>query len=423
MNAPMDGPEGSLERIAAVDRSLNAFVELREQAWDELADGPLRGMPVGVKDCFFHEGRVPTMGSNVHPKAQDGTAEVIRRLQGAGAAIVGYTNLHEWAIGGTSAVTATGPIRNPWDIDRVAGGSSGGSAAAIAAGLVPVAIGTDTGGSIRIPAACCGVVGLKPTQHAIPTGGYVGDGGPTDHIGVLGASTAQLETVFEVVSDLRLERRDAASLRVGVARGGIFDDLEPAVASALADAIDVVGTFVASTKDVSPDRFVEERQANRDLFLNYTATVVADALHDTPELFAPSTLDVLGWALAQTDEELATARAEQEAARARWARLFDDIDILVTASIPVVAPRIDALETALPSGTYEVRNVMGPLAGPMDLVGVPSMSVPCGWPDGLPVGICFTAAPGNDGWVTAMGRAFEDATDRAWTARIAPTRP
>lgn len=420
MNAPMNDVAGSLERISAVDRSLNAFVELREKAWEEPSSGPLTGIPVAVKDCFFHEGRVPTMGSNVHPRAQDGTAEVIRRLEAAGAAIVGYTNLHEWAIGGTSAVTATGPIRNPWDTDRVAGGSSGGSAAAIAAGLVPVAIGTDTGGSIRIPAACCGVVGLKPTQHAIPTGGYVGDGGPTDHIGVLAASTAQLEAVFEVVSDLRLERRDAATLRVGIARGGIFDDLEPAVAAALADAIDVVGTIADTSKDVSPDRFVEERQANRDLFLHYTATVVVEALHDTPELFAPSTLDVLSWALAQTDEELAAARAEQEAARTRWARLFDDIDILVTASIPVVAPRIDALETTLPSGTYEVRNVMGPLAGPMDLVGVPSMSVPCGWPDGLPVGICFTAAPGNDGWVTAMGRAFEDATDRAWTARVAP---
>ena len=413
---------GTLERISAVDRSLNAFVDIREDAGDTVSSGPLAGLPVAVKDCFFHEGRVPTMGSNVHPRSQDGTAEVIRRLEAAGAAIVGYTNLHEWAIGGTSAVTATGPIRNPWDTDRVAGGSSGGSAAAIAAGLVPVALGTDTGGSIRIPAACCGVVGLKPTQHAIPTGGYVGDGGPTDHIGVLAASTAQLEAVFEVVSDFPLDRRDATSMRVGVARGGVFGDLEPVVASALTDAIEVVGTIAASTKDVAPERFVEERQANRDLFLHYTATVVADALHDTPELFAPSTLDVLSWALAQTEEELAAARIEQEAARARWARLFADIDLLVTASIPVVAPRIDALETTLPSGTYEVRNVMGPLAGPMDLVGVPSMSVPCGWPDGLPVGLCFTAAPGNDGWVTSMARAFEDATDRVWTARVAPTQ-
>ena len=195
----------SLQRIPAVDRVLNAFVEIRQGARAAAPGGPLTGIPIAVKDCFFHEGRVPTMGSNVHPRAHDGTAEVIRRLEAAGGAIVGYTNLHEWAIGGTSAVTATGPIRNPWDTDRVAGGSSGGSAAAIAAGLVPVSIGTDTGGSIRIPAACCGVVGLKPTQHAIPTGGYVGDGGPTDHIGVLAASTAQLEQVFEVVSDRRLE--------------------------------------------------------------------------------------------------------------------------------------------------------------------------------------------------------------------------
>jgi Asp-tRNA(Asn)/Glu-tRNA(Gln) amidotransferase A subunit family amidase len=412
--------ENSLERIAALDRSLNAFVDIRHDLDEHPSGGALEGIPIAIKDCFFHAGRVPTMGSRVHPKAREGTAEVIRRLEAAGAAIVGYTNLHEWAIGGTSAVTATGPIRNPWDTERVAGGSSGGSAAAVAAGLVPAAIGTDTGGSIRIPAACCGVVGLKPTQHAIPTGGYVGDGGPTDHIGVLAGTTDHLAAVFEVVAGATSERRDPSTMRVGIARGGVFDDVEPEVATAMAAAIDVVGRIVGSATDVAPEAFEAERKANRDLFLNYTATVVTEALHDTPELFAPSTLDVLGWALALTDEDLALARAEQAAARTRWARLFGDIDILVTPSIPVVAPRIDALEVTLPSGTYEVRNVMGPLAGPMDLVGVPSMSVPCGDPDGLPIGVSFTAAPGNDGWVIAMGSAFEDATDRVWAGRVAP---
>lgn len=410
--------ENALERIADVDRTLNAFVDLRPEAAEGSRPGPLEAVPIAVKDCFFHAGRIPTMGSNVHPRPQEGTAAVIRRLEAAGAAIVGYTNLHEWAIGGTSAVTASGPIHNPWDIDRLAGGSSGGSAAAVAAGLVPVAIGTDTGGSIRIPAACCGVVGLKPTQHAIPTEGYVGDGGPTDHIGVLAGTTQQLASIFEVVAG-PVARRDPATVRVGIARGGVFDDVQPEVATAMSDAIDVVTRVAGSAVDVSPEDFVAQRKANRDLFLHYTATVVADDLRDTPESFAPSTLDILSWALAQTDEDLARARDVQAAARRTWAALFDAIDILVTASIPVVAPRIDEPEVTLPSGTYEVRNVMGPLAGPMDLVGVPSMSVPCGDPDGLPVGICFTAAPASDGWVIALGEAFEDATDRVWAGRTA----
>lgn len=412
--------ENSLERIAALDRSLNSFVEVRPDRGPGTGLGPLAGMPLAVKDCFFHAGRIPTMGSKVHPKPQEGTAEVIRRLEAAGAAIVGYTNLHEWAIGGTSAVTATGPIRNPWDIDRVAGGSSGGSAAAVAAGLVPVALGTDTGGSIRIPAACCGVVGLKPTQHSVPTAGYVGDGGPTDHIGVLGATTELVGQVFGVLSGSRPEKREVATMRVGVARGGVFEDVQPEVAAAVAGAVDAVRRIAGEVVDVHPERFVQERQANRDLFLNYTATLVADAIHDTPDLFEPSTFDVLSWALAETEEELEAARTEQRLARERWARLFEGIDILVTPSIPVVAPPVDTLELSLPSGTYEVRNLMGPLAGPMDLVGVPSMSVPCGVPGGLPAGVCFTAAAGNDGWVLAMGEAFEDATDRVWAGRIAP---
>ena len=412
--------ENSLERIAAHDRVLNSVVEVRPDPGPATDQGPLAGMPIAVKDCFFHHGRTPTMGSRVHPEPQETTAAVIRRLEAAGASVVGYTNLHEWAIGGTSADTATGPIRNPWDTERVAGGSSGGSAAAVAAGFVPAAIGTDTGGSIRIPAACCGVVGLKPTQHAIPTDGYVGDGGPTDHIGVLGATTELVGRVFEVVSGARPEKRDVATMRVGIARGGVFDDVQPEVAAAVAGAVDAVKTIAGEVIDVHPERFVQERQANRDLFLNYTATLVADAIHDTPDLFQPSTLDVLSWALSETEEELEAARVEQRAARARWARLFDDIDILVTPSIPVVAPPVGTDQLALPSGTYEVRNLMGPLAGPMDLVGVPSMSVPCGDPEGLPVGVCFTAAAGNDGWVLSMGDAFEDATDRVWAGKTAP---
>lgn len=411
--------ENSLERIAALDRGLNSFVEIRPDLEAAGHAGPLAGTPIAIKDCFFHAGRIPTMGSRVHPKPQNTTAEVIRRLEGAGASIVGYTNLHEWAIGGTSAVTATGPIRNPWDTDRVAGGSSGGSAAAVAAGFVPAAIGTDTGGSIRIPAACCGVVGLKPTQHAIPTGGYVGDGGPTDHIGVLGSTTEIVGRVFEVVAGSRPEKRDTTTMRVGVARGDVFDDVQPEVAAAVSDAVDGIAGIAGEVVEVRPEGFVGERKANRDLFLNYTATLVADAIHETPELFAPSTLDVLSWALAETEEELEAARTEQRAARRRWAHLFEDIDILVTPSIPVVAPRVDMAELALPSGIYEVRNLMGPLAGPMDLVGVPSMSVPCGDPESLPVGVCFTAAAGNDGWVLSMGEAFEDATERLWAGRTA----
>lgn len=118
--------ENALERIADLDRVLNAFVDLRPEAAENPRSGPLEGIPIAVKDCFFHAGRIPTMGSNLHPRFQEGTAEVIRRLEDAGAAIVGYTNLHEWAIGGTSAVTASGPIHNPWDTGRLAGGSSGG---------------------------------------------------------------------------------------------------------------------------------------------------------------------------------------------------------------------------------------------------------------------------------------------------------
>jgi aspartyl-tRNA(Asn)/glutamyl-tRNA(Gln) amidotransferase subunit A len=153
----------SLARIDAYNDRLKAFVAVRPEGPAEVVrgSGRLTGVPVGVKDVFVVDDRAPTMGSRVHAAGMRGTALVVERLRAAGAVVAGYTNLHEWAVGTTSIETATGPIRNPWNTDHVAGGSSGGSAAALAAGLVPAALGSDLGGSIRVPAACCGVVGLK----------------------------------------------------------------------------------------------------------------------------------------------------------------------------------------------------------------------------------------------------------------------
>jgi aspartyl-tRNA(Asn)/glutamyl-tRNA(Gln) amidotransferase subunit A len=223
----VEAVESSLDRIDAAG-SLNAIVEARPQARDEArgARGPLAGVPVAIKDMFVDGGRAPTVGSRIGGHWLSGTAEVIDRLRRAGAVVVAYSNLHEWGVGTTSAITATGPIRNPWDSERVAGGSSGGSAAALAAGLVPAAIGTDAGGSIRIPASCCGVVGLKPTWGVVPMAGWVeGEDAPIDHIGPMARSVADVRALFEVLVDRRVERVDPKQITVGVARRHFFDDL------------------------------------------------------------------------------------------------------------------------------------------------------------------------------------------------------
>ena len=157
--------EAAFERIDALDPVLNSFIKLRASASTEAraAGGPLGGVPIAVKDVFVDGGREPTAGSRVRPTWLSGTALALSRLRDAGAVIVGYTNMHEWSLDMTSTVSAFGPVHNPWDPSRVAGGSSKRSTAAVSAALVPGAIGTDAGDSIRCPAACCGVVGFKPT--------------------------------------------------------------------------------------------------------------------------------------------------------------------------------------------------------------------------------------------------------------------
>lgn len=247
---PSEVAEAALARIAELAH-LNAFVEPRESAPAEAAAaGPLAGVPLAVKDMFADRDRVPTCGSRAHGTWVSGTATVVARLRAAGAVVVGYTNLHEWGVGMTSAATATGPILNPWDQALVPGGSSGGSAAALAAGIVPAAIGTDAGGSIRCPSACCGTAGIKPSRGRIPTEGFVGHGGPIDGVGPMARSVEDVATLFGVMADEALELPDASGLRLGIPRTFFFDDVDPGVAAAVEAGIEVLRGLVAEVREV-----------------------------------------------------------------------------------------------------------------------------------------------------------------------------
>lgn len=385
---------------------------------DVAREGPLAGVPVGVKDCFYDGGRTPTMGSKVHPVTSNLTATVLERLRAAGADIVGYTNLHEWAIGGTSSVTATGPVRNPWNLSLIAGGSSGGSAAALAAGLVDLAVGTDTGGSIRIPAACCGIVGLKPTQGRVPTRGYVGEGGPTDQIGPMARSVAGAKHLLEVLLDERVDDVDARSLRIGIARGLPFDNIKPEIRDPYSAALRVIEGF-GITRDIEFPDWDAQWWANSVLFLNHTGNQVAQDLRERPGDFNMDAMKVLWWGLSLPPDLIESRREVQVKAKRDWASVFEDIDVLVTPTIPSLPPPIEELEIRLPRDISHADVAFGRLCGPMNLVGVPCLSLPCGQAGDLTVNLSLTAAPGRDDIVLALGAAFENETDRTWVDRVA----
>ena len=422
--APDHAVAAALEAIASGDKSLNAFIEPAPEAPTDPANvrGPLAGVPIALKDMFVDRGRPPTCGSRVGASWLTGTATIVERVRAAGAAIVGYTNLHEWGLGTTSAVSALGPIRNPRDASRVAGGSSGGSAVAVAAGIVPAAIGTDAGGSVRIPAACCEIVGFKPTWGRVPLAGFAGGeaGPPIDHVGPLARSVDDVRAVFEVLADTRVGSVDVSNVRVGLIRPHFFDDLDPGIERAVLDGVARLAPAVTSVTDVELEGVASAWTALPTLLLAHTAGLLSDAVEERPDDFRPATLELLRRGLELSAEEIANANSVRVALQQAWDRLFEEVDVVVTPTIPAPPPSIDHLAVERPSGTASAELSYISFNSPMNLGGVPALSLPVGEdPGGRVVNASITGARGRDDLVLAVGRALEDATDRRYVGRIA----
>lgn len=411
--------EAALDRIREWEPALNAFTEICELPVS-VRPGPLSGIPVAVKDMFVDRDRVPTVGSKVGGHWLRGTATVIERLRAAGAVVAGYTNLHEWGLDCTSVVTATGPVRNPWDPGRIAGGSSGGSAAALASGAVPAAIGSDTGGSIRIPAACCGVVGLKPTWGRVPLDGFVDSGSPIDHAGPMARTVGDVRTLFEVLAGTQTKDVEVGSLRVGVPGGYFFDDLDPRVASAMSGALHRLSKLVHWLGDVELAGSERSMRGVEWIFVPLTYALLERDLKERPEDFQPETRKLLMAGADITPDE----RTDGESIRRRtveaWDATFEEVDVIVTPTLSKLPPRISECKRTLPSGTSAPTLSYLALNAPMDLAGVPALSLPCGFAErGWTVSMTLSAARGRDDVVLALGEAWEEAEDRCYSNRTA----
>src|SRR5881409_1220977 len=277
--SPVEVTRSILDRIEKLNPAYNAYITVTrdvamksaEEAESEIQQkkwrGPLHGVPVAVKDLFDTAGIKTTAGSAVFKdRVPDKDAEVIRKLKAAGAVLVGKTNMHEFAFGGSSLVTHFGGVHNPWNLDRVAGGSSGGSAAAVAAGLCYGALGSDTGGSIRQPSAYCGIAGLKPTYGLVSTRGVIPLSWSLDHVGpmcrrvadaalmlqsIAGYDALDINSVNATPPDyVKGMARKVASLRIGIPRAMFYDALDPDIEQAVSEALRVLRGLTASTRDV-----------------------------------------------------------------------------------------------------------------------------------------------------------------------------
>jgi aspartyl-tRNA(Asn)/glutamyl-tRNA(Gln) amidotransferase subunit A len=461
-STPAEVTSAALERAAAIGH-LNAFITLAAERATARAETlrpqpsevrPLLGVPIAVKDNICVRGMRTTAGSRLlehYVPPYDAT--VIERLEAAGAVIVGKTNCDEFAMGSSTEHSAFGPARNPWDVTRIAGGSSGGSAIAVAGGVAPLALGSETGGSVRQPAALCGVIGLKPTYGRISRYGLLAFASSVDQVGIFGTTAADVGVCLEVIAgpdprDPTSSTRpahgyedavagEARGLRIGVPTHLLTEGLEPGVRAAFDDSLEVLRAegAVISEIELPHGRFatasyaliaMAEASSNLSRYdgARYGTRAPAEDLAGmygrTRALFG---LEVkrrimLGtFVLSAGYYDAYYRRALQVAAEIRddYIRAFTAVDVVATPTSPTTAFRIgEKVEDPLAMYLADVFTASANLAR------LPAISVPCGLAGGLPAGLQFTAADWGESTLLRLAGAFERATP--WS-RMAPAGP
>jgi len=428
--------ESALAAIAAHDDRLKAFIDVyRESALVEsrTADaeiasgnyrGPLHGVPTAVKDNIYIGGKRTTMGSKIHSSfvpARD--AGVTTRLSAAGAVVVGKTNMHEYALGGTTDNPHWGTCRNPWDTTKTPGGSSGGSAVALATGMAAAALGSDTSGSIRIPAAICGVVGLKPTYGRVSRYGVFPEAWTLDHVGPMTRTVRDAALVLDAISghdprdpgSLGLPRTTTAdALRdtcegmvIGVEEDFYFTDIDDAVAQLVRAGIEALRRLGATVRTVSIPGLAHTEYALTVIDTSETSTVHHANLRDRPQDYGNDVRLLLECGELPSAVDYLQAQQVRRSLRSEVHRAFADVDVLVGPTLGSRTPTIGE-DTALVNGApVNAIDSMIRLVGPASLLGLPCLSMPCGTVDGLPVGMQIVGPALGEQAVLDLGHAFE----------------
>jgi aspartyl-tRNA(Asn)/glutamyl-tRNA(Gln) amidotransferase subunit A len=420
-------------RIDALEPSLHALIsDLSEtalqdaEALDARGDRrALSGVLVTLKDVIDLQGVETTNGAAFPAKIASEDAEITRRLRAAGAIFMGKTNLHEFAYGGTTQNPHFGSCRNPWDVSRIAGGSSGGSAAAVAAGYCELSMGSDTAGSGRMPAALTGICALRPTLGRISCRGVTPCSPFFDTVSPMAKTVEMLARGYFVIAgydpldplsvDRPVETDDVAGApdlrgcRIGIARGAYFDgESDPAVAACMADAVTVLTALGAECVPVEiPDIAAAPGQFEK-LFHTDARAVHAERLATAPELFGVDIrerLETLGGRV--TGAEYAAALYWAAGWRRRLEPVLGAVDVILHPAVPTVAPRVEDCR-----GTTSATRRLAQFCYPWSLAGVPSMTVPCGFGgEGLACGMMLVADWWRETDLLRAGAAYQAATD------------
>jgi aspartyl-tRNA(Asn)/glutamyl-tRNA(Gln) amidotransferase subunit A len=441
--SPVELTQECLRRIEQINPKLNAFITVTAdaalaQAHEAEAEiqggrwrGALHGIPIALKDLVDTAGLRTTAASGLFKDripTQD--AEIVRRLQAAGAVFLGKLNLHEFAYGGSSAISYFGPVRNPWNVAYCPGGSSGGSAAAVAARLCYGAIGTDTGGSIREPAGYCGIVGFKPTYGRVSASGVIPLSWSLDHIGPMTSTVKDAALMLQAIagydprdpSSIDLPVPDyvatiaasTSSLRLGIPRSYFYEELHPDVQAAMEAAISALKSLTPTQHEIAP--LASDSTYSSIIKPSFTILTAEayefhkDYVSKTPEAYQLATVKRIRAGADVTISAYMESRRQLDQIRHSVAHAFDGVDLVITPTSPVPPFAISDLtdtDTARPKELQMLRNTR-----PINILGLPTISVPCGFTaDGLPIGMQISGPPGGEATVLRLANAYEEATE------------
>jgi aspartyl-tRNA(Asn)/glutamyl-tRNA(Gln) amidotransferase subunit A len=443
--SPVEVAEAFIERTEATEPQLNAWITrlpeqsraAANQAEAEIAagnyKGPMHGIPVGLKDLFWTKGVRTTSGSGITTDfVPDEDATVVGKLQDAGAYNFGKTNMVEYAYGGTEHNDLYGSPRNPWGLAHVTGGSSSGSGAAVAAGQVPIALGSDTAGSVRAPAALCGLTGHKPTYGLVSRFGVSPLSWSLDHVGPLAHTAEDVAIVMNVLAGYDARdpgsanhpredyvtalRGDLSGLRIGVLQDDfIWDVTMPEVKAAFDVAVTQLAALGAATEAVSIGNLEQIAAAQFTITTAEANTYHHEMIQRSPELYHPVVRRRIEAGFFMPAAAYVQAQRVRATFEERYASLFETFDLLVAPTAPAPAPELNGVAIRLPNGEMPGRETVR-LTRVFNPNGLPAITVPTGFSEsGLPVAAQFVGKRFSDGLVIGAAHAFQQATD--WHTR------
>ncbi len=435
--SPVEVVEAHLARIRETEPKLNSFLTLNEEgalaaAWvaeHEISArrylGPLHGVPISLKDLYDTGGIKTTGGSRIladRVPAEDGM--VSARFARAGAVLLGKNNLHEFAFGVTTTNPHYGATHNPWHLDRIPGGSSGGSGSAVAAGQSVISMGSDTGGSVRIPASLCGVTRLKPTYGRVSRARILALSWSLDHAGPLTRSAEDAAIVLSLISgydpaapasidapvpDYRAALAEGAGgLRVGLPRGFFFEGLDAEIAAAVGAAIEELGRLGAKLTEVELPEAARFTPTSSAILYAEAAAIHAEDIRSRPEDYGEDVRERMRLGMLLTATEYVQGQRARRALTVGVADVMREVDLLVTPMVPVQTPTIEGFGV----DAQIQRARLTRFSRAFNVTGQPAVSIPCGFTtDGMPIGLQLAGRPLEDGLVLRAAHAYQQATD------------